>query len=233
MKLFLVIYSLVMFSFTASAEIIVLDFEDITAYPSANSTLVQDFYDGGTSSNGSSGTDYGIGFSDNALSLCLNTLGVTCSNTSRGGLGDPDSQLGALFFLTGSETFMNVEAGFDTGFSFLYAAITQAGSISVYDDVNGTGNLLATTDLVTTVSNCASGYNAGFCPFNPFGIAFDGIAKSVSFAGVANQITFDDVTFGSIIAGEKDSPQDVPEPGTLAIFALGLIGLSARRYKKS
>lgn len=31
---------------------------------------------------------------------------------------------------------------------------------------------------------------------------------------------------------QGEAPQDVPEPSTLAIFALGLIGLGARRFKK-
>ena len=31
---------------------------------------------------------------------------------------------------------------------------------------------------------------------------------------------------------EDKSPSTVPEPSTLAIFALGLIGLASRRFKK-
>ncbi|MDC0603600.1 PEP-CTERM sorting domain-containing protein, partial [Aliiglaciecola sp.] len=206
---------------------IVLDFEGIAPHPSANTTLVEDFYNGGTSSNGSSGTDFGIEFSDNALAVCLNTLSVSCSNTSRGGEGDPNSQLFGLFFLSGNETFMNVDAGFDTGFSFFYSAINQAGSVSVFDGLNGTGSLLTTVDLTTTTtgSGCGS-YNAGFCTFDAFGVGFAGTARSVSFAGVANQIVFDDITFGSVNPGQ---PVDVPEPAGLALLGLGLIGLARRK----
>ncbi|MEC7256782.1 MAG: VPLPA-CTERM sorting domain-containing protein, partial [Pseudomonadota bacterium] len=206
---------------SASAAVITLDFEGVApTYPHSNNTLVQDFYNGGTSSSGTSGTNYGVAFSDNALAVCLNTQTTSCSNGSRGGEGNPNSQLGALFFLTGSETFMNVAAGFDTGFSFFYSAINQGGSVSVFDGLNGTGNLLASISLGTTSSNC-TGYGANFCPFVASGIAFSGIAKSVSFGGVADQVAFDDVTFGSV----TPDPGVVPLPAGLPLLGAGLMAL--------
>lgn len=215
---------------TVQAVPIVLDFEGInSSYPTSNYANVQDFYNGGTSSAGTSGTNYGIGFSPNALAICLNTVGSTCSNTSRGGLGNPASQLGGLFFLSGSQTFMNVPAGFDTGFSFFYVALSQAGSVSVYDGLSGTGNLLATLALPTNAGSCP-GYNAGFCPFSPTGIGFSGTAQSVSFAGVANQIVFDDITFGSITP-DPDPPQQIPEPSTLLLFGAAILSLGMKKLR--
>jgi len=217
----------------AWADVVSLNFEGINAtYPTTDYAHVLDFYNGGTSSAGTSGTNYGVSFGSNALAICLNTTatnGSNCSNTSRGGLGDPSSQLGGLFFLDGTETFLNFASGFDTGFSFNYVSLSFSGSVSVYDGLNGTGNLLATLDLSPNAGSCP-GYSAGFCPFSPVGVAFSGTAKSISFAGVANQIVFDDITFGSV----KPGPQSgVPEPASWAMMlgGFGLVGgvLRSRR----
>ena len=147
-----------------AGSVIDLTFENIAPYPYCDGSCVQieNFYNGGTSSIGTSGTNYGISFPDNALLICLNTPGVVCSNTSRGGQGDPKSQLGALFFLSGSSTFLNDPTGFTTGFSFNYTAINVGGSIQVYSGLNGTGTLLANLALPTTSSDCPSEYTLAF-----------------------------------------------------------------------
>ena len=212
---------------SANAAVVALNFEGVNAtYPSGYANVLG-FYNGGTSSDGTSGTNFGIEFSRNALAICLNSTTVRCSNTSRGGIGDPNSQKGGLFFLSGNETFMNVAAGFDTGFSFNYVSFNQPGSVSVFDGLNGAGNLLATISLSPNAGNCP-GYSAGFCPFSAAGITFAGTAKSVSFAGVADQIVFDDVTFGS------STPGGVPEPAAWAMMlaGFGLVGGAMRRRQK-
>lgn len=114
---------------------------------------------------------------------------------------------------------MNVAAGFTTGFSFNYTAINVGGTVNVWSGLNGTGTLLASLVLPTTASGPCPGYGAGFCPFVPVGVSFAGTAQSIDFGGVANQIVFDDVTFGSATPG-------VPEPGTLAMFGSGVLGLA-------
>lgn len=211
----------------AQASVVSLNFEGIAPYPNGNNVFIQNFYNGGTSSIGTSGNNFGANFSDNALLICLNSTTVGCSNTSRGGLGDPASQQGALFFLTGTDTFLNFAAGFTTGFSFNYTAINNPGSIGVYDGLNGTGNLLTSLNLPTTTSGPCPGYGAGFCPFVPLGVAFAGTARSIDFGGVANQIVFDDITFGSVTPG----PGTIPVPMSLALFGLGLAGLTAVRRR--
>jgi len=214
--------------FAASAAPIVLDFEGVNAsYPTFASAFVEDFYNGGTSSDGTSGTDFGVAFSSNAQAICLNTPGNICSNTSRGGVGNPNSQQGGLFFLSGTETFMNVAAGFDTGFSFFYAAANQAGFVNVYDGLNGTGNVLATLNLPTTPSTCASSFDADFCPFVDAGVGFTGTALSVGFGGVANQGVFDDVTFGSV----TPDPNVIPVPASLPLLAAALGGFAWLRRR--
>jgi hypothetical protein len=216
----------ILFAFGSANAAVVLNFEGINAtYPSGYA-FINGFYNGGTSSDGTSGTNYGVEFTGNAQAICLNTPGVVCSNTSRGGFA-PGSELGGLFWLNGPETYMNYAAGFDTGFSFNYAAPNTPGSVSVYDGLNGTGNLLATLNLGLTPSTCDAAYSASYCPFVAAGVNFAGVAKSISFAGTANYIVFDDVTFGSAVPG-------VPEPSTYALFGLGLMGLAyaARRRQR-
>lgn len=212
----------------ASAQVVSLNFEGVNAtYPSGFAQVL-DFYNGGTSSDGTTGTNYGISFGSNALAICLNSLEVVCSNTSRGGLGDPNSQRGGLFFLEGAETFLNFSAGFQTGFSFNYVG-QFTGSVGVYDGLNGTGNLLGTVSLVPNGTNCPAYSSVGFCPFEAAGINFSGVGRSIAFGGVANQIVFDDVTFGSAIPG------GVPEPSVWAMLVLGFgtLGAAMRRRRSA
>jgi hypothetical protein len=221
---------------SARTDVIDLTFEGINpTYPTTNYAFVQNFYNGGTSSAGTSGTNFGVSFSSNAQAICLNTPGVTsgCSNTSRGGLGDPASQQGALFFLSGAQTFMNVPAGFDTGFSFNYTAIVEPASITVFSGLNGTGTALATLSLPTTPSTCSAVFGADFCPFFPIGVSFSGTAESVSFAGVADQVVFDDVTFGSVTPGPPGVPGPIAGAGLpgLILVSGGLLGWWRRRQK--
>lgn len=209
----------------AQAAVVDLNFEGINAtYPSGYA-FINGFYNGGISSDGTSGTNYGVSFSANAQAICLNSLTVSCSNTSRGGLA-PGSAKGGLFFLSGTSTTIDVAAGFTTGFSFNYADPGGfIGSVSVYDGLDGTGALLSSFTLGATPGSCP-GYHASYCPFAPIGVAFSGTAKSIVFGGVANFIVFDDVTFGSSSPG-------VPEPATWGLMLLGLAGVGAGlRHRK-
>lgn len=211
-----------------AATITVLDFEGIA--DTTNSTVnINNFYNGGTSSNGKSGTNYGVTFSSNALAFALNTLSQQPSNTSRGGQGNSNSQLGGFYYQNGTEAFLTYAAGFDTGFSFFYSAPFTPAKINVYSGSNGAGTLLASLNLPTTndglVSGCA-GFNANYCPFIASGVGFTGIAKSIGFVGT-NQSVFDDITFGSSTAG---GGQQVPEPFMIVGTMLG--GAAALRMKK-
>ena len=78
------------FTTVAHAAVVDLNFEGINSTYPSGFAFINGFYDGGTSSDGTTGVNYGITFSSNAQAICLNSLTVVCSNTSKGGLGPAD-----------------------------------------------------------------------------------------------------------------------------------------------
>lgn len=203
----------------AQADVIVLDFEGL-----GNSASINDFYNGGTDSMGNSGTDYGIGFGSNALSLIDSDAGGT------GNFANEPSADTIMFFLSGTAV-LNYAAGFDTGFSFYYSSSTAA-SVLVYDGLDATGNLLATIDLAAQgFDNCSGDPNGAFCNWTAVGASFAGTAYSIDFGGTVDQTGYDDITFGSATAGGgDDDPTPAPAPAGLALLGLGL-ALVSRKHK--
>lgn len=206
---------------TAYAAPMVLTFEGLD-----DVEAVENFYNGGTSENGNTGPNFGVTFSDNTLALIDEDAGGS------GNFGGEPSPSTVLFFLTGASSIMNVAAGFDTGFSFFYSAITDPGSVSVFSGLNGTGTLLTSLFIPTTPFAGQPDPTGEFSPFVPIGVTFDGVASSVSFAGVQNRIGFDNVTFGAATAGGGGPTSSVPAPGTLALLSLGLVGLLGAFMKR-
>ncbi|GAC13020.1 PEP-CTERM sorting domain-containing protein [Aliiglaciecola lipolytica] len=206
-------------SSAANADVIVLDFEGV-----GNSAAINEFYNGGTDSQGNSGVDYDISFGSNSLGLIDGDAGGS------GNFANEPSADTVLFFLTGT-AILNYTPGFDTGFSFFYSSSTAA-QVFVYDGLNATGNVLATLDLSAQFSdNCVGDPNGQFCNWTAVGATFAGTALSIDFGGTVNQTAYDDVTFGSAVAGEN--PGEIPEPAGYALLALGLGLLAKSRKRKS
>ena len=216
---------------SAQSAVVTLNFEGIAPHPNDSNVRVDGYYNGGVSSIGTSGPNVGVEFTTDVLLLCLNTAGVSCSNTSKGGLGVPGSDKGAIFFLSGLP-IMNVAAGFDTGFSGAYSApFTPGTTIRIFDGLNATGTQLAMLTLGTTPTgtcNPVIAQGAQYCPFVNFSLGFAGTGRSVAFGGRLNQQVFDDLTFGSITTGGT-----VPEPANWAmlIAGFGITGAVMRRRR--
>lgn len=195
-----------------AANPIVLDFEGIP-----DLSPVGDFYNGG------GGTNYGVHFSDATLAL------VDADAGGSGNFANEPSPNTVMFFLDANNAILTFAAGFDTGFSFLYSSSTAA-TVTVYEGLNGTGNVLGTLSLTAQgFDNCSGDPSGDFCNWTAVGVAFSGTARSIDFGGTANQTGFDNITFGSdvpVVPG-------VPEPSTYAMMALGLagIGFMARRRR--
>ena len=200
---------------SAKAAVIVLGFEGLKDLEPVN-----EFYNGGTGGFGSGGgTNYHISFGSDSLSVIEDEFGGS------GNFAGEPSPPNIVFFL-GTAVIMNVHDGFDTGFSFFYSAVFFPGTVKVWSGENATGTLLASLDLpLTPHGPCPEDPDADFCPFVPFGVAFNGIAHSVDFSGTANQIGFDDITLGSSTPG-------VPEPASLLLLGTGLVGIARKLRKK-
>ncbi|MGH3967997.1 MAG: PEP-CTERM sorting domain-containing protein [Mycobacterium sp.] len=217
-----------LFAGIASATVEVMNFDGMTN-ATYNGELVDNYYNGGcgTSYGGGpvdcGGPNYGVVWSDALVGGAPEYYGNTAN---------PPSAPNVMFIVgydVPGTTYMNVAAGFTTGFSFYYAAPYYGGTVDVYSGQNGTGSLLASLTLPTTAANCA-GYSENYSCWDPIGVTFTGIAESVAFGGVADFIGYDNITIGS-----GTPVHGVPEPAALGMFGLGalLIGLFAglrRRY---
>jgi hypothetical protein len=195
---------------SGSSSALVLTFEG-----AGDGATLNNFYNGGTDSLGNSGTNFGVAFGSDALTIIDQDAG------GRGNIANEPSPSTVLFFTTGS-AILNYAAGFDTGLSFFYSSGTAA-NVNIYDGLNGTGSLLATLSLMAqnTANNCVGDPIGDFCNWTAIGTSFSGTAKSVDFGGTVNFVGYDNVTIGS---ATPEPTGNIPEPSSLALLALGLAG---------
>jgi hypothetical protein len=190
---------------SADAESVVLTFEGLK-----QGEQVLDFYNGGTGSLGSSGTDFGVSFTSEALAL-------THGNYA----GEPSAP--SVMFLSNGvvgqtgqsrSIVMSVPGRFGSSLEFFYSAIDAPGSVSVYSDVTQDPSALLATQTLPITPAIPAGK---FSPFVFQSVSFSGMAESVVFKGPDNQIAFDDIAFS------RFSP--VPEPSSVVLLTLGAGGL--------
>ena len=199
---------------TGKASAVVLDFEDLLVGES-----IEEFYNGGTGGFGSSGPDYGVEFlGDVSVSLydfIPSTSGSQVAN------------------FTMSIAGINVGDGFT---SISLAHIT-AGTVNMYfhDGLDGSGNLLGALNLSSGAEIFES---ADFCEFNNcwenHSLDFGGIARSITFEGVAFSFLMDDMDFNLALndfAPGGGSRVNVLEPSTALLLAVGLLGLGGKSLR--
>jgi hypothetical protein len=135
-----------------------------------------------------------------------------------------------ITFTSGTGAIMDDPAGFTTGFSFNYSAYADAGAVTVWSGLDGTGTLRATLTLPTTPNGIDTpGCNRhNYCPVVPFGVTFSGVAESVNFGGTADFVVYDDITLGS-----STPITGVPESSTWAMMLAGFAGVGLLGYRKT
>ena len=218
----------------AAHAVDILGFEGVNAaYPSAVYAQILTFYDGGTSSDGTTGTNFGISFAPNAVAVCLNAIGGHCSNASRGGLSATSSQ-GGLGIDSGSSTYLDFATPFSGAIAFSYqVAPGFVATIQAFDGLGGTGTALTgPLALFNTSPGGCPAYNAILCALGPGGLGSVVNARSIVFSGTPGRFVFDDLTLG---AGNDPLPpppfvppaSGAPEPQAWALMLAGLAGLGA------
>lgn len=195
------------------------------------------FYDAGTGGTGQ-GPGLGVKFSDNELAITSRNAGGT------GNFQGNPSGSGIMFWLAGTNSYVNVASGFGSGFSLYYSAVEGfGGSVTIWDGLNGTGSVLGSLQLPAFASGAGTAacpLSGKYCSWTAAGTAFSGTARSVTFNGTANFIGFDNLTFGStdprtLAVVDPPPVTTTPEPATLALLGTGLLalgGMAARRRRR-
>jgi hypothetical protein len=181
-----------------------IDFETVTSFAS-----IANFYNGGTDSAGHGGSNLGVSFGGDALGLVNDVLGPYFSNAP--------SAIGVMAPV-GADATMNVAAGFTNAISFFYSSSSfLPGAVSVYSGLDGTGQLLASFNLVANAQagGCS---DSPFCRFDQLSSTFVGTAHSVTFGNAAGFAGFDDIRISA-----------VPEPTSALLMALGVAALRLSR----
>ena len=138
---------------------------------------------------------------ESGFDLSANALAIV--SAQQGGSGNfidplinPGQVARGITYDEGQSIIINVGNGFGQKFSFRYASPFAEHQVTIYDGVNGTGNVLASVQLPrTTDSNLTPG--AYILESNPSSnLLFQGIGKSVILGNQPNKLVIGDITFG-------------------------------------
>jgi len=192
-----------------TSTIRLLDFEGVP-----DNTPVGNFYNGGA------GPDYGVSFINGSV-LIEGLSGLFMNEPS------PPT----IMINYGGNVTMNVTGGFLTNLSFYYADFFAPFSVSIYDGLNGTGNLLATQSFPINLPVYTCDAQNGACVFDPETIPFAGTAMSAVFSGDNGSLGLDNISFE--IPG---STATIPTLGgwgliflAFALLTIGIVYMIRRR----
>lgn len=191
----------------------VLNFEG-----SRDGALIQNFYNGGTDSFGNSGGNYGVTFDGGVVRI-----------------------VNGLAYLTNVSS-VRIASGFQNGVSFNYSTLQSAYSngrpISdpgVYDFTSFlfdiAGNTLEQNFLGNTTVGTCQDFTGQFCLFG--GSRFDYPDTLLGGFTFSTSAAIDTIAFGSIVAPPNERASNVPEPGSIALLGLGIVGLLTSRRQSA
>lgn len=188
-----VVFALSFWGTQARAAQNIMTFEGLT-----DGEYVNTFYNGGTGGSGSGpGANYGVWFPGSTYAS------IDADNGGSGNFGGEPSPNTAISFQQFS-AWMNVEPGFSGSLSFYYSNPNNNSVISVYSDINGKGNLLASLFLPKTAYQGQLDPTGNLSPLVFASVGFTGVAKSVDFVGLANSAYVDDITLGTVRNGDGE-----------------------------
>lgn len=216
--------ALALFAATAApAATVTLDLEGLK-----NGESLLGFYSGGTGSQGSTGANHGITFNTGAVAIIDSDDGGTGSFAN-----EPSPSTVLTFSLSSptSSVILNLAQGFTDFFSFAYSTLYATGTARVFSGENGTGDLLGTIGLAALGNVCTGDKTGQYCNWSTGELFFDGVARSIDFGGTANQIVFDNLTFGNLTVPGTGGGT-VPEPTSLALLGVALVAASLSRRRK-
>lgn len=155
---------------------------------------LKDFYAGGTNDDGITGPNLGIHFVNG------NVMEDAEAGGWAGNFQNTPSGSAAMSPWFVNTITANVPAGFRKGFSVFAASEKEPVTVTVYSGLDGSGAVLGSVVIAPRAQCPASpeiehGY---FCHWTGAGVAFDGVAKSVTLtsADVSN-IMYDNFSFGT------------------------------------